>query len=510
METLQIRAAEYMRMSTEHQQYSIANQSAAIQEYANAHSIEIVRTFVDRGKSGLALAGRRGLKDLLHTVESGDADFSVLLVYDVSRWGRFQDVDESAYHEFSLKRAGVSVIYCAEPFRDVGSPLNALLKTLKRTMAAEYSRELSVKVSAGQRRIAALGYRVTGAAGFGLRRMVFDPVGSRQTVLARGEHKSVQTDRVTLVHGPMEEVRVVRKVFDMFVGGLTESTIARHLTERRIMTQSGHPWSKTTIRAMLTNPKYVGDMVFSRTTAKLASAPTNNPPDQWVTVPDQFEPIVAREVFNRTKEIFRRRLEGADPDHMLAQLRLLLAKHGRLSGPLIDAEKGMMSVPTYQRRFGSLTEAYRRIGWAGGNHYRRGSLRPRLRALQMELERAITVKLADVADSFCKDGSVPRWNANGELSIWASVVRSSRAERTRRVWTLYPNAKRDADLVVLARFDDRADKIVDYFVFLGGFITPIRVMEEGPRALELHRFPDLSFLDTVCRRGSAEGVLSAS
>ena len=163
IETSHLRAAEYMRMSTEHQQYSIANQSAAIQEYANTHSIEIVRTFVDRGKSGLTLAGRVGLKELLRIVESGAADFDVLLVYDVSRWGRFQDVDESAYHEYALKKAGVSVIYCAEPFRDDGSPTDALLKTLKRTMAAEFSRELSVKVSEGQRRIAQLGYRLGGA-----------------------------------------------------------------------------------------------------------------------------------------------------------------------------------------------------------------------------------------------------------------------------------------------------------------------------------------------------------
>jgi DNA invertase Pin-like site-specific DNA recombinase len=93
-----VRAAEYMRMSTEHQQYSIANQSAIIQEYAGSHSIEIVRTYVDR-KSGLALAGRHGLQDLLRTVESGSADFSILLVYDVSHWGRFQDVDEGAFYD---------------------------------------------------------------------------------------------------------------------------------------------------------------------------------------------------------------------------------------------------------------------------------------------------------------------------------------------------------------------------------------------------------------------------
>jgi DNA invertase Pin-like site-specific DNA recombinase len=89
-------------MSTEHQQYSIANQTAAIQEYADAHSIEIVRSYVDSGRSGLALEGRPGLQNLISTVASGAADFTLLLVYDVSRWGRFQDVDESAYQVAKL------------------------------------------------------------------------------------------------------------------------------------------------------------------------------------------------------------------------------------------------------------------------------------------------------------------------------------------------------------------------------------------------------------------------
>src|SRR5215469_15445233 len=140
------RAAEYLRMSTEHQQYSIANQSAVMQDYAKRKSIEIVRTFVDRGKSGLKLAGRHGLNALLRTAESGKADFSIVLVYDVSRWGRFQDVDESAYYEFRLKKAGTPVIYCAEPFSDDGSPTDALFKALKHAMAAEFSRDLSAKV----------------------------------------------------------------------------------------------------------------------------------------------------------------------------------------------------------------------------------------------------------------------------------------------------------------------------------------------------------------------------
>src|ERR1700761_3316585 len=99
------RAAMYVRMSTEHQRYSTENQADAIRKYADRSNLSIVKTFVDYGKSGLRLSSRLALLELLREVQSGKAEFEVILVYDVSRWGRFQDADESAYYEYVCKRA---------------------------------------------------------------------------------------------------------------------------------------------------------------------------------------------------------------------------------------------------------------------------------------------------------------------------------------------------------------------------------------------------------------------
>src|SRR5476651_2148639 len=100
-----MRAVEYVRMSTEHQQYSTENQRDRIREYAIRHGIEIIRTYADEGKSGLRIDGRQALQQLIRDVEGGNANFQTILVYDVSRWGRFQDADESAYYEYVCKRA---------------------------------------------------------------------------------------------------------------------------------------------------------------------------------------------------------------------------------------------------------------------------------------------------------------------------------------------------------------------------------------------------------------------
>ena len=70
------RAAQYVRMSTEHQQYSPQNQSDTITKYAITHNMEIVTTYEDHGRSGLNLAGRDGLSQLLSDVEKGLATFT--------------------------------------------------------------------------------------------------------------------------------------------------------------------------------------------------------------------------------------------------------------------------------------------------------------------------------------------------------------------------------------------------------------------------------------------------
>jgi DNA invertase Pin-like site-specific DNA recombinase len=131
------RAAQYVRMSSEHRQYSIANQSAAIALYAAAQNLGIVRSFVDGGKTGTTIKRRTGLQELICTVESGTADFAEILVYDVSRWGRFPDSDEAAYYEFLCKRAGFKIRYCADQFENDNSTTSNLLKALKRIMAGE-------------------------------------------------------------------------------------------------------------------------------------------------------------------------------------------------------------------------------------------------------------------------------------------------------------------------------------------------------------------------------------
>src|SRR6185437_15814765 len=317
-----IRAAEYVRMSTEHQKYSTENQSEAIRNYAARRGLEIVRTYTDAGKSGLRLDGRDGLKKLLADVESGQADFETILVYDVSRWGRFQDADESAFYEYRCKQARISVQYCAEQFENDGSPVSTIVKGVKRAMAGEYSRELSAKVFAGQCRLIEMGFRQGGQAGFGLRRQLLDQNGLPKQILARGEQKSLQTDRVILIPGPPFEVETVREIYNLFTeNGVQEADIGDRLNARGVLTDLDRPWTRGTVHQVLTNPKYVGANVYNRRSFKLKMKRVVNPPEMWIRHQNAFEPIISLEQFESVQQIIEARHQHYTDEQLIEQLR---------------------------------------------------------------------------------------------------------------------------------------------------------------------------------------------
>jgi len=384
-------AALYVRASTEHQNYSTNHQEAALREYAAQHDLDVVAVYRDEGRSGLTLDGRNGLLQLLNDVHSGGASYSAVLVYDVSRWGRFQDVDESAYYEYACRRAGISVAYCAEPFENDGSPLATLLKGLKRAMAAEYSRELSGKVFRAQCRLTAAGFKQGGSAGYGLRRASIAVDGRVTRILEMGERKNLPTDRVAFVHGPDQEVAVVRDIFEMCtVKNMPDTRIAETLNARSLSNQHGRPWSAHNVKAVLTNEKYAGTLIFNRSTQRMRSSRRPNDATKWVRVEDAFPSIVTRELFEQTKRERARRGKRWTDDEMLDGLRDILVEHGRVSADLIDTS-ALPSAKSYAFRFRSLVAAFEAAGVSGPSLSRSTITRYRIRCVtkdsSAELER---------------------------------------------------------------------------------------------------------------------------
>ena len=358
-----VHAAQYLRMSTEHQQYSLANQAAAISQYAKQNGFVVIRTYTDPGRSGLRIRNRPGLTALLQDVVGGRAEYRAILVYDVSRWGRFQDTDEAAHYEFLCKNSGIPVHYCAEQFTNDMALPNMILKFLKRTMAAEYSRELSVRTYGGLRRIAELGFRLGSTPGYGFRRMLFSAEGKPKQILNDGEEKGVRTDRVKLVLGPPNEVRVVRLIYRLLLKeGLRPADIVRELCRRGI-TFHGGPWSFHAVKHVLTHPKYCGIQVWGQRETKLKTPPKRVAKERWIIGATRGPHIVDEQTFARAQQVYLDRTDQKTNEQLLAALRTLWRTNGYLTEHMVEDSRLTPAVGTYRRRFGRLSRAFQLIGY---------------------------------------------------------------------------------------------------------------------------------------------------
>jgi DNA invertase Pin-like site-specific DNA recombinase len=498
------RAAEYVRMSTEHQQYSTENQHAAIQRYADEHGLIIVRTFADAGKSGLGIQGREALQELLRVVNSGSADFGTILVYDVSRWGRFQDADEAAHYEFQCKRCHITVQYCAEHFSNDASPMNAVIKSLKRAMAGEYSRELSAKVFAGQCRLVTLGYRQGGTAGYGLRRLLLDQNGNPKSILARGERKSLQTERVILTSGPDQELAIVRRIYDIFTREKrTEPEIAAILNSEGIRNEVGQPWTRGSIHELLTNEKYIGNNLYNRSSGKLQAPRINNPPDKWVRRDGAFVPIVDPDTFAAAQAIVRDRDQNYTDDELLEMLRKLLQERGSISGIVIDECDGMPSSSTFRQRFRGLVRAYALAGYHPNHDYEYLQINGELRRRYRDFLGQLLSTLLTVA-SVVRDAATDILTINGEFSVSVVLARCFTTPGGRLRWNIRLDAILRPDITIAVRMTATNDRILDYYLLPMAELTTqrLRLSEENGLTLDPYRFDTLDLFISLVRRTS--------
>jgi DNA invertase Pin-like site-specific DNA recombinase len=490
-------------MSTEHQKYSTENQGEIIRRYADERGLEIVRTYEDSGKSGLRLDGRDALKRLIDDVRGGLADFSVILVYDVSRWGRFQDADESAYYEFICKGAGITVHYCAEQFENDGSLSSTIIKSMKRAMAGEYSRELSAKVFTGQCRLIGLGFRQGGMAGYGLRRELIDEHRQPKGELPLGARKSLQTDRVILVPGPDEEVDTVRRVYRMFLEDRrTEREIASILNDEGISTDLGRPWTRGTVHQLLTNEKYIGNNVYNRKSFKLKKKRVANPPDMWIRTEGAFEPIIELTCFQAVRTVVQERNRRFTDPEMLERLAALLNSTGRLSGLVIDEQEDMPSSSAYRSRFGTLVRAYRLVGYSPDRDYEYVEINRTLRAMHPKLVAETVAGIERIGGAVRTDPATDLLTVNDEFTASIVISRSFQTAGGAMRWKIRIDASLRPDVTVALRMDSANREVLDYYLLPRVDVTvpELRVKEENGFSLDTYRFDSLEWLFRLAAR----------
>jgi DNA invertase Pin-like site-specific DNA recombinase len=107
------------------------------------------------------------------------------------------------------------------------------------------------------------------------------------------------------------QAEVVRTIFDLYLSGLSVVLIIRELEKRNMKSPQGKDtWSKHAIQRILTNEKYIGQVLLGKT---YTGDFPNNKQQKNDGEQDQFlmknahEPIIEEEKFNRVQEEMKRR-----------------------------------------------------------------------------------------------------------------------------------------------------------------------------------------------------------
>lgn len=325
------------------------------------------------------------------------------------------------------------------------------------------SRELSKRVHAGQSRIVQLGFRHGAPVAYGFRRELVDPNRKAKTILQKGEHKALITDRVRIALGEAEEIAVVRWIFEQCLKLRSDSEIARELNRKKVPSSTGRPWTRVMVSTMLQNENYIGNLVYNRTSRKLGAPAVDNSPALWVRGESGVQPVVSTDVFQKVqKRIEDRRIQIPEGE-MLSRLRRVLHKKGRLTAGIINNTPGLPGIHTYIHHFGSVRNVYRLIGYTCERDH------SFIDAAQAWAQ--VTAKLTrDVSDQLERAG---RRVVIGETSEDICIDQKTRV--LFRIARAFPEANRltqwrvprvcrprAARWIVVVRLTDDNDRVLDY------------------------------------------------
>jgi len=354
--------AYYRHSARDRQENSVAIQQELVQKWAAENGVDIIHEFADRGKSGLTAEGRDEFNDMMENWVKKRKDFEFVLCLDVSRWGRFQDLDLSASYSSECKKHGKIVVYTTLGMPRPDDPLFPVYLQFERFRVAQFSKELSVKVSHGCIKIAQQGYWVGGSPPYGYDRLLLDEARKPLHVLEHRQKKGIQNQRVTLTLGPDEQVAAVRRIFNEFVEAhRAVDQIAEGLNRDGFRSARGGPWNVGKVRQILTNVMYAGTLVYNKTTRKLKTPTRRNPLDLWVRTTGAFGGLVEPAVFDRAQAILAEMAQRYSPEIMLGHLERLHQEHGFLRSCLLRADAAAPSASAYATHFTSLDAAYQQV-----------------------------------------------------------------------------------------------------------------------------------------------------
>jgi Recombinase len=252
--------------------------------------------------------------------------------------------------------------------------------------------------------------------------------------------------------------------------------IAAELNASELTTARGNPWAGQTVLRVLTNEAYIGNIVFNRMSYKLKQKPVKNPPDMWVRHDQALAPIISPKIFAKAQEIIAERRQGPTDQEVLNRLAALRARKGHLSSKLISEAPDVLNPTTLITRFGSLTAAYKRIGFQPAPRYRWLETEARMRSL---IEAAVAQMVAHLACDGIQASFEPQdkiLSLDGkDITVTIGAARSLCEGHCGKRWRVKTDRSATTSLTLIFRMDETNTSLKDYYLLPTSEIARTRV-----------------------------------
>ncbi len=274
---------------------SIVNQKRMLEKKAKEYGLTNTRCYVDDGYTGTNF-NRPGFQQMLDDIEAGY--ITAVMVKDLSRLGRYAPemgiYMDSYFPEHDVRFIAVNdMVDSAEGDNEIAP--------FKNVMNEMYARDISKKVRSA--------HRIRGNCG--------EPLGQPPY----GYIKNPLNKKKWIIEPGAAEV--VREIFKMCMEGKGNETIARILSERKILAPTAYwldrgikrggkkipkeswKWKCETVAKILSNQEYCGDVINFKTCSKnfRNKKRLENPEENWAIFKDVHEPIIDRSTFEQVQEM---------------------------------------------------------------------------------------------------------------------------------------------------------------------------------------------------------------
>ena len=291
-------AGLYTRLSrddgTDSESNSIANQKRLLSQKAKELGFTNVKFYVDDGYTGTNF-NRPGFQELLDDIEMGY--ISVVMVKDLSRLGRdyvsVGHYTDNYFPEHNIRFIAVNDMVDSDEGENEIAPFKNIMNEM-------YARDISRKIRSSN--------RIRGNLGEPLAQPPY------------GYMKSPENKKKWIVDPDASQV--VKSIFRMCIEGKGNEAIAHVLQVNKVfipmaywhskglnrggkqMPADPYRWSKTTVRKILTQQEYCGDIINFKTYSKNFKNKKRlmNAEENWRIFKDIHEPIIEREIFELVQE----------------------------------------------------------------------------------------------------------------------------------------------------------------------------------------------------------------